>query len=1026
MKKVLLPISDKTVSNSVQFDTISPYERTRQGKTIEKEILTEKFAQIELKLNEGQAKEAERLILEILETYSNSLDAQSDLNRLLSISLEMQGRFVESLVVLLPFENEEILNKLKLETLVKVFAQLANAYTNTNDFPKAVALLNSALQFAEDKDFTAQLVEIHKNLARVYRAMNEYPISRNYAEKSMRYARETGDWQNLSDAYCSIAVSYYQEGNFPKSLEYFQQAINIIGDRSAPFLLGKLYGDISATYAALRRPQDGIAALKKSISIFEKLEQKFQLAFAYNNLGINLMLLGNLDKADEIINQALKLAEESNHSFAGVVFDTLGELKMMRGDYENAENLFKKAIELANAEKKEWYATLSMSNLARCLVQQQRYTEAVKLAEETLEKCNRIGQEACSGSLNLVLAESFLHKNRLAEAEEVLENLEEKVNSTDYATLGNIARLRGLLALAANDKNLAVQHFNRSLSVFEMAGDAYNAAQIHFKLASVMTTDQPEKSAKHLDSALETFRKLDLKKLIKTAEDLLATLKTAEKSRQKEPSVSSQLLMLRLAEATASRELIFRELITILQQEGKSKKAILAEHGEGRKLFPTIIDGFTPGESVEIITKYQEAQSGNRVEDFSKQRNISIFQLRAPSAPPALLIIYPQSGATLANGSPIQPLLRVVELGMDVCALREKDKDGGTEHDQSAFTSQSLMPGFIHSSPAMTELVDEVYKIRSSDVTVLITGESGTGKELVSRAIHAVSRRKDKVFVPFNCTAVPKELTEGHLFGYKKGAFTGAVSDAPGMIRSAHGGTLFLDEIGDLPLDVQPKILRFLQEGEVQPLGEKSPIKVDVRIIAATNMNLEEKVAQGLFREDLYYRLNVIRLRVPPLRERRSEIPQIVNYYINHYSAKFGRRDLVITPQAMDLLIAFDWMGNVRQLCNEVQRIVARADNGDKITPNHLSPEVKPGNISTSLSPTGNVRAISVLSNNSINIQTQGGTLEDAVSALEIQMISDALKRHNNNISRVAKELGLTRRGLYMKIDRYKIGKTGS
>src|SRR5438874_13135236 len=153
------------------------------------------------------------------------------------------------------------------------------------------------------------------------------------------------------------------------------------------------------------------------------------------------------------------------------------------------------------------------------------------------------------------------------------------------------------------------------------------------------------------------------------------------------------------------------------------------------------------------------------------------------------------------------------------------------------------------------------------------------------------------------------------------------------MIRTADGGTLFLDEIGDLPIDVQPKLLRFLQEGEIQPLGDKRPMKVDVRIIAATNMPLEDKVADGSFREDLYYRLNVIRLRVPPLRERRSEIPPIVNYYVNHYAAKFGRSDIQITPQTVDLLMVSDWPGNVRQLCNEIQRVVARAEDGAVITP---------------------------------------------------------------------------------------------
>lgn len=1025
MKKGLLPVSEKITSNSAKISGVSPFERTKQGRTISKEQFAEVLEKIEKELTDGRAADAEKSSLEILETYSNSIDAQGILNILLSTSLEIQGRYEESLIVLQTFEDEEIIDKLKLETLIKIFVQLANSYTNANDLPKAVALLNSALQVAEKQDNTELLVEIHNVLSRAYRELNEYPISRNYAEKAMRYAREIGDWRGLSESYCAVGVSYYQEGNSQKSLEYFQQAIRIVGENHAPLLLGKYYSDISAAYHALRRPQDGIDSLKKSIALFESIDQKFQLTLAYNNLGINLMLLGNWKKAEETIKHALELAAETNHVFIAVILDSLGELKLLQGETQESEKLFKEAIESAEANKKERYVLASMSNLSGALLAQNKIDEAIKKAEETIERCSRIGQENCTNSTNLVLAESYLKKNNLREAEEILQSLEEKDHASDFLILGNIARLRGLLAVAAKNESLAVQHFNRSLSIFEMAGDFYNTAVAQLKLGSLVSATQPEKAVKYLNSAIETFRKLGIESKRKEAENLLESLKTSESAKPKEQSVSSQLLMLRLAEATASRELLFRELVTILQQEGKAKKTILAEIGENRKLHPSIIDGFTPAESVEIISKLQDAQIHNRLDEFAKLNNLSVFQLRAPSAAPAVLVVYPQSGAILANGSPIQPLLRVVELGMDVCALREKDKESSGENELGAFTSQSLMPGFIHSSPAMTELVEEVYKIRSSDVTVLITGESGTGKELVSRAIHAVSRRKDKVFVPFNCTAVPRELTEGHLFGYKKGAFTGAVSDSPGMIRSAHGGTLFLDEIGDLPLDVQPKILRFLQEGEVQPLGEKSPIKVDVRIIAATNMNLEEKVAQGLFREDLYYRLNVIRLRVPPLRERRSEIPQIVNYYINHYSAKFGRRDLTITPQAMDLLIAYDWTGNVRQLCNEVQRIVARADNGDKVTPKHLSNEIRPVETAFTAPNVSNVRTIG-LPDNSINIQTQGGTLEDAVSALEKQMISAALKKHNYNISRVAKELGLTRRGLYMKIERYKLNKTGT
>jgi hydrogenase-4 transcriptional activator len=286
----------------------------------------------------------------------------------------------------------------------------------------------------------------------------------------------------------------------------------------------------------------------------------------------------------------------------------------------------------------------------------------------------------------------------------------------------------------------------------------------------------------------------------------------------------------------------------------------------------------------------------------------------------------------------------------------------------------------------------------------------------VARAIHALSSRRDKIFVPFNCTAVPRELSEGYLFGYRRGAFTGAVKDSAGVIRTALGGTLFLDEIGDLPLDVQPKLLRFLQEGEIQPLGEQRPIKVDVRIIAATNTDLEEMVAQGRFREDLYYRLNVIRLRVPPLRERRSEIPTIVNYYVNHYAAKFGRRDIQIEPQAIDLLMVAEWPGNVRQLCNEMQRVIARAEDGTLITPEHLSPELR--QMSSPTTPPGTVTSIGA-GGASMTVPIRDVTLADALAEVERRMIAEALRKHNGNISRAARELGLTRRGLYLKLERH-------
>ena len=199
------------------------------------------------------------------------------------------------------------------------------------------------------------------------------------------------------------------------------------------------------------------------------------------------------------------------------------------------------------------------------------------------------------------------------------------------------------------------------------------------------------------------------------------------------------------------------------------------------------------------------------------------------------------------------------------------------------------------------------------------------------------------MFLPYNCTSATRELADSQLFGHRRGSFTGAVADNPGLIRSATSGTLFLDEIGDLPLDIQPKLLRFLEQGEILPIGEPRPISVDVRVIAATNADLEQRVAEGRFREDLYYRLSVIRIHVPPLRDRREEIPHLSTFFLREATERLGKPDVHLSSATLDLFARYWWPGNVRQLRNEVQRAVAMSVPGDMIEPDQLSPDLAAG-----------------------------------------------------------------------------------
>jgi DNA-binding NtrC family response regulator/tetratricopeptide (TPR) repeat protein len=317
--------------------------------------------------------------------------------------------------------------------------------------------------------------------------------------------------------------------------------------------------------------------------------------------------------------------------------------------------------------------------------------------------------------------------------------------------------------------------------------------------------------------------------------------------------------------------------------------------------------------------------------------------------------------------------------------------------------------GGLWVSEQMTELLASARRVAIADITVLLTGETGTGKEVLARAIHRASTRAAKPFVPFNCTAVPREMLESQLFGYRRGAFTGAENAFEGVIRAAAGGTLFLDEIAEIGHDLQPKLLRFLETHEVHGLGEPQPVKVDVRIIAATNADLETLVSQNRFREDLFYRLNVARLRLPPLRERREEIPPLVDHYLRTFADEQKKGRLTLDDETLEYLVLYAWPGNVRQLVNEISRVVAYAEPDGTITPALLSPEIQASR-----------RTVRVLTGDEPEIRVRlDQPMNDAVDAIERVMVLRALDRAHGNYENAAKLLGISRKGLFLKRRRW-------
>ena len=327
---------------------------------------------------------------------------------------------------------------------------------------------------------------------------------------------------------------------------------------------------------------------------------------------------------------------------------------------------------------------------------------------------------------------------------------------------------------------------------------------------------------------------------------------------------------------------------------------------------------------------------------------------------------------------------------------KERERRTGTKSSNEA-------PTIIGDSNAMKKLLAQLDRVVDTKVTVLVEGETGAGKELIASSVHYRSNRRDKLFVSQNCAAMPENLLESELFGHRKGAFTGAVEEKKGLFEIAHGGTLFLDEVTEMPLSLQSKLLRAIQEGEIRQLGAVTEKRVNVRIVAATNRNLEKEVAEGRFREDLYYRLKVFPLRVPPLRERREDIPLLANYFFKRFSEEFGKPIAGVTQQAMELLQGYDWPGNVRELQNEVQRVMIQVDLGGFVAPDLLSPRV---------------RQIESMVE---KLRPAKGTLKEMVDQVEKFLLIESLREHSNNKTASAKTLGITREGLHKKLRQFGI-----
>jgi two-component system, NtrC family, nitrogen regulation response regulator NtrX len=429
---------------------------------------------------------------------------------------------------------------------------------------------------------------------------------------------------------------------------------------------------------------------------------------------------------------------------------------------------------------------------------------------------------------------------------------------------------------------------------------------------------------------------------------------------------------------------IRQSLKGVLEDEGY--KVMAADSGEScldllrhRSFDVILLDVWLPGmDGLEALQKIKEADDGAEVIMISGHGTIETA-VRATKLGAFDFLEKPLS---------LEKTLILVKNAIAARKLRGENRELKRQlHGQYLIVGNSI---------PMKALRQQIALMAPTNGRVLIYGESGTGKELAAHAIHSQSPRQDEMFVEVNCAAIPEDLIESELFGHRQGSFAGASADKEGKFQKAHGGTLFLDEVGDMSLKTQSKVLRTLDEQRFTPVGGDEPVTVDARLIAATNKDLEEEISRGNFREDLFYRLNVIPFSVPPLRERKEDIPLLARYFLKDFSAAYGRRQREITDDAIDTLMRYSWPGNVRELRNVIERIVIMNPAVNRLDRKHLPPLVYRD---------GSRRGL-----------MDGSTLHQARAAYERDFILKKLDENHGNMSRTAEVLGLERSHLYRKM----------
>ena len=963
------------------------------------------LARTQAALERGRGAEAAQLLAPMLRPGSLAKEDEFAVRSALAESWLLQDDLAQAAATLgrPPDALREPISDAQLSTLWRLHGRITYA---RGEQSRAIALHTRALKHAELAHDSRAIGLAHYELALCYKQVGDSGIVREHLTEAASALHAAGDRRHLALVHSLSAVLLAQTGRGEEATAALRQGERLAMAIQADDVLAGIVHNQANVALMRHQHEQALALAERSVALHETLASGHGLAVALATLGQIFVQLGDLERAEQILTRTLEVRSPVQfHETTGAVFDTLAQIHLMRGSYERAGEYLRHASEAYGAygtQTMRWYEWSLKVLGVKLAIRSGQFDQALAMADELARTPGVPPAEAIQA--DLAACEALVAASRIPEAERRVESCEGRLDPrTAPANWGEFLRIRGAVHERTGRHSDAYHDFAQSVNVFELLGERYQAALSQLALGRVAAATGSRASAeRHFDQAAAVFRTLGAERDLEEVDRTRARLDTVVRSETAtSPADADDAVIRRLVDASVLSDLLARETATSLIEATEADAAVIFVVPSVGEVRVVAMAGCDAGVARALA---RAAAQGNSA--YGEGLLLTEALGRDHDGPRFCTVVAARRLTEVATRR-FRMFTAVAKQGFELCGARERR---GQPVEQSAARSlEPLLPGFICASAAMNRVADQIQRLQGHDLTVLITGESGTGKDLVARAIHVGSPRSTAMFLPYNCTTTQRDLADSQLFGHRRGSFTGAITDQQGLIRTATGGTLFLDEIGDLPLDIQPKLLRFLEQGEVMPVGETRPQAVDVRVLAATNADLEQRVSEGKFREDLYYRLNLIRIHVPPLRERREEIPHLSTFFLREACERLGKPDIHLGSVTLDLFDRYWWPGNVRQLRNEVQRAVAMSPPGGTIDPDQLSADLTA--LPTAGGAPGSPGATALR-------LASARSLSSAVEEVEREVIGGALRRTSGNISETARVLGLTRRGLYLKMRR--------